>query len=66
MTLCKATAPWPVSVTGGRVLGPGETGDLDVTDPHNAALILDGQLTPVQAPAEPKPSRAKAVSEEAN
>ena len=64
MTLCKATASWPVSVTGGRVLGPGETGDLDAADPHNAALILDGQLTPVQTP--PKPARVKASTEEAS
>lgn len=62
MTVCKATAAWPVSLTGGRVLGPGETADLDTSDPHHAHLIDDGQLTPVQAV--PKPARGKATTPE--
>lgn len=65
MTLCKATAPWPVAVTGGRILGPGETADVDPDDPHNAHLIADGQLTAVQQPSPPTPRRGKALPEEA-
>ena len=61
----KATAPHSVTLATGRALAPGETADLDPTDPYHAALVEDGQLTAVQIAVEPKPARAKAATEEA-
>lgn len=60
--LLMATAPHPVAVAGGRILAVGETGDIEPSDPHNDALITDGQLTPVQSA--PKPVKVPAPVKE--
>jgi hypothetical protein len=44
----------PLDLASGRVLSPGEpiaTSDLDLKDPHNAALVRDGSLIESAAPA---------------
>lgn len=40
------TAPHPVTIAGGLMVGPGETLEqLDLADPHNAELVEIGHVT---------------------
>lgn len=62
----------PVSLSGGRVLAPGETGEVDTSDPHDSRLITDGHLVRVEKAApkrvsrKAKPKEPEASEAEAN
>lgn len=58
MTRFVAALNHPVDVADGRTLAPGEAiTDLDLDDPHNAALVEDGALLETEdaVEAEPEP-----------
>lgn len=52
---CVNAARHPVELDSGRMLAPGEPGEVDLSSAHNQQLVDDGQLVQTA----PKPKRAK-------
>lgn len=52
----KVAIKHPVDLADGRVLGMGdEVVDLDLTEPHNAALVESGALIEIEEKSSPEP-----------